>query len=240
MTDRPLDFSALMIRAILDGRKTMTRRVLSRANTYRDGMPWRGLPAWEAHDWNDAFVDDGPSPAGNPGPYLKVAYPPDGTRHRIYPIWQPGDRIWVREAWQTLTEYNDRSPKDILRSSYIFYLADREGDGGHWRERRRQSRFMCRWMSRITLTVTEVKVERLQDISEEDAGAEGAPDYAKFVSAVAPYSIGETASEVQSRLRWRQRWFGSFWNELHGPGAWDRNDWVAAIRFTAERRNIDD
>ncbi len=86
---------------------------------------------------------------------------------------------------------------------------------------------MPRWASRLTLTVTDVRVQRLQEISEEDALTQKAFRYeaadacALRVAAILP------------------RAFRDLWNSIHGPDAWDANPWVAAISFTVHRCNID-
>ena len=101
---------------------------------------------------------------------------------------------------------------------------------------------MPRWASRLTLAVTEVRVERLQDISEADAVAEGMPEFGAFCEVLDPGKLnaaGETAAQTASRLRWPQRWFASLWKDINGAEAWAANPWVAAISFTAHRGNID-
>jgi hypothetical protein len=87
----------------------------------------------------------------------------------------------------------------------------------------RPSLFMPRWASRLTLLVTDVRVERLQDISEADAIAEGWPNEPGAALRDA-YPIG---------------WYANLWNSLHGHDAWDANPWVVAVTFAAQRGNID-
>lgn len=176
MTERPILFSAPMVRAILDGTKAQTRRVVSRHNSRLDGCEHcKDLPV----DLSTAWVDEGPSPAGNSGPYLKARHTELDSVHRIYPRIRSGDRLWVRETWRAETFLSDEG--------YALVTVDYSADGVS-RELRppdswtipkssiagqSPSIHMPRWASRITLEVTNVRVERVQDISEEDAKAEG-------------------------------------------------------------------
>ena len=198
MTDRPILFSAPMVRALLDGRKTMTRRVIK---------PQPRDPQMFGGDWFDMAVersrahDDGETPI---------------TKYTV------GDRLWVREAWKPHSLYDHMKPRDIPATK-VFYLAD---DGySPSGSRGRPSMFMPRWASRLTLTVTGVKVERLRDISEKDARAEG-------VESRVPMG------RVDLNYAWRQC-FRELWLSINGPGSWEANPWVRAVSFTVERRNID-
>lgn len=176
MTARPIPFRAPMVRAILEGRKTMTRRVLA---------PKKGL--------------------GFPG---QLENPP----------YEPGDILWVREAWRTWAQFDDLPPRDIPPAVLVQYLAD--NPVSPWDSRYRHARFMPRWASRIDLRVTAVRVERLQGIREEDAIKEGIRrhrepsfDYNEWVWA----DPRDT--------------FAALWNSIYGPDAWAENPWVAAISF---------
>jgi hypothetical protein len=121
-------------------------------------------------------------------------------------------RLWVREAWRTEARYDAMPPRDVPESAIVSYEADydREPNDG-CRGRYRPGMFLPRWASRITLRVTAVKVERLQDISEDDAIAEGCvPD---------------------DRIGPARFIFETLWASIHGPGSWDANPWVAALTF---------
>jgi len=200
---RPLIFSASMVRAILAGTKTQTRRLVKKQNSCVDGQPCN---FWSELDFNDAFVDPGPSPAGNPGPYLKVARPTEESRHRVYPRVQPGDLIWCKETWGPC-------------AGGLVFRADDAGsvvscpDGGKWRS----SMFMPRWASRITLEITEARVERLQDISEEDALAEG----------VDPYECPSGPATPDARSA-----YAELWDRLNKDRCpWSASPWVWIISF---------
>lgn len=196
MADRPIIFSGPMVRALLAGRKTQTRRIVKHA----------------PHDAakGEVFCDrDGDSPSG-------FTFVGQGGWPRM-PIWPsqipalPGDRLWVREAWQ---RENERPP---------FYRAE----GVDWPGRWRSPTHMPRWASRLTLVVTDLRVQRLQDISEADAKAEG----------VAQYTAPE-GNEV--RVETYKQSFARLWNSLRGFGAWEDNPFVAALHFEVHRCNIDD
>ena len=192
MTARPIPFRAPMVRAILEGRKTMTRRVLK---------PRKGL--------------------GFPGQLEN-------------PRYEPGDTIWVREAWRTWAQFDDLPPRDIPPGSGVQYLAD--DPVSPWDSRYRHARFMPRWASRIDLRVIAVRVERLQDISEEDAMAEGV--VAWHDDRTPPHLRLSDLREDRDRRDFLSMHYGSprdafaaLWNDIHGPDAWDENPWVAAITF---------
>lgn len=145
MKYRPLLFSAPMVRAILTGAKTQTRRVL------------KVLPR---------HVSDGvPYGAADPGGMGKGGVP------FACPYGKTGDRLWVRETWAAPHACDHLKPREIQAGTRIHYAAS-ESIGGLLG---RPSIFMPRWASRITLELTEVHVERLKHISRGDAMAEGCP-----------------------------------------------------------------
>lgn len=197
MKERPILFSAPMVRALLDGSKAQTRRVVK--CPYK---PWKGRVydapwtvvrhsggGWRATQHReDGSIIDEIGEAGFPCPY--------GV---------PGDRLWVRETF---------GPCD----GWLCYRAT-EGekcvpDGGKWRP----SIHMPRWASRITLTVTDVRVERLQDISEADAIAEGCLD-----------TDGSPTQELSGTARGA---YAVLWDDLNAERApWATNPWVWVISF---------
>ena len=206
MADRPIIFSAPMVRALLDGRKTQTRRVLGNSG------PGRGRSnIFSAQiGWSDSYVLD----PGNAN-----------WRERDTP-YAPGDRLWVRECWRTASAYDDLSPSQMGGEEPIRYEADQAWQTWGWGRphstgRHRAARHMPRWASRLTLIVTEVRVQRLQEISRGDAMEEGCP-FANMADGPNP-----------------RDWYRDIWNSIHGPDAWDANPWVAAISFTVHRCNID-
>lgn len=190
MAERPILFSAPMVRAILDSRKTMTRRII------KDPVPTQ-FPDWFAGaKWDPEFgmvvVDRGG--VGR------------GTWPRECPYGKPGDHLWVRETWQSLVEHDKLAPSQIPEGADIQYPATYDG----WVSKRRPSIHMPRWMSRITLEITGLRVERLQAISEEDAKAEGCGNH----------PVGAARG-----------WFHDLWDEINGPESWPANPWVWVIEF---------
>ena len=178
MKEHPSIFTGDSVPQILAGRKTMTRRVVTARNSYLDGGTWpKGM--FERMRWDEAFVDPGPSPIGNPGPYLHVPYEDglDRSVHRVYPRVLAGDRLWVKETWAVGPKYDSTPPRDIPHDEYFLFLKSLsqtdEGEGirGKWRS----PLYMPRWASRLLLEVTGIIIERVQGITHEDALAEGCP-----------------------------------------------------------------
>lgn len=248
MKEQRIIFSGLMVRPILNCKpgvwpvepidpsnpfKWQTRRLINRLNSLVDGRFPSTNPdhvgAWPNLDFNDAFVDPGPSPSGNPGPYLKVADPKHGTRHRVYPRLWDGDLLWVAEAYQ-LTAFD---PDDPTQEVCGFY-ADRKSfrdvplTNEEWAKlcnrrypmRPTPGRFMYRSLSRISLSVTSSRPERVQEITEEDAIAEG-------TQAI-------TLDDVRRPAAWSERQdFSRIWDFLHAKRGfgWDMNNWVWVYLF---------
>jgi hypothetical protein len=203
MTDRPIIFSAPMVRALLDGRKTQTRRVLKpQPDTTSD-----------------------PSGQGQWGSVNRYGYWRPVAE--ICPV-QPDDRLWVKETIRPQLLRHILTGEELPGKWATAYDADGEdvvnSEGFNcvpwWNHGGKLSPiYMPRWASRITLTVTDVRVQRVWEISEADAVAEG----------FASYPPGRSA-QIQ---------FHAIWNSLHGPEAWDANPWVYALTFTVHYNNID-
>jgi hypothetical protein len=231
--DKPILFSAPMVRAILDGRKTVTRRGLSKSNTFFNGMTWPKYVRIGDCNWQSAWVDAGPSPAGNTGPYLHVEWPygklcDGGTDEklwaRVYPRKQPGDLLWVREAWSPIGELSEcTGPADI---HYRATSTEAEAALCEWKP----SIHMPRWACRLRLRVTAVKVERLQDISEEDAIAEGIIAMRIRAGSV-PITVYGYDANAQNHSPSARDAFSFLWTSINGPGSWDVNPWVASYSF---------
>ncbi len=222
MTDRPIIFSAPMVRAMLDERKTQTRRVLKPQPEYIESS---GRWKWSLPPETRRNVTGGSVATGSREFW---EYAPNGS----FP-YAVGDRLWVREAFigPYAYEVNKYPPRDWGNKA-IWFPADGpvpEKHAGQFWHRARPSIHMPRWASRLTLTVTEVRVQRLQDISEADAVAEGC-------DAVLALTIKRPNGAHPGNPR---ECYCDLWNSLHGPGAWDANPWVVAVTFTVQRGNID-
>lgn len=213
MTERPILFSAPMVRAILDGRKTQTRRIVKPQppEWAQFAQPVVGGAAkprtgW---DWTDRDVDSD-----------SLMHWPSYDKPMPCPYGQPGDQLWVRETWAVPHALDGRKPRYVPADARFHYRADEDAGGLLWRP----SIHMPRWASRITLEITEVRVERLNAITGMDAKREGVD--------VPPW-IPEDGAD----LDWAKGTFAGMWESIHGPDSWAANPWVWVIgfkRFTAQ------
>ena len=190
MKERPILFSGPMVRVILDGCKTMTRRVVKlRAGEIAHEGGDGSLHAVANTTWGDCIE--------------RVIQCPYGV---------PGDLLWVRETWASDV---DGCPAGL---SYRADHLDPRGDGPANPMRWRPSIFMPRWASRLTLRIMSVSVERLQEITEEDAMREGVK--AEFVS-------------THPRIYSYRAPFAELWDSINAERGfgWDTNPWVWVIGF---------
>lgn len=215
MKERPILFSGPMVRALLDGTKTQTRRVVK----------WRGLEPGINLQFTGLSVERSGS--------NWVLTSPTRTSHEYRSIPQPcpygklGDRLWVRETWSQPT---------TLDPGPTFYLADYPAcvpagfenvpaaDGITWKP----SIHMFRNDSRILLEVTDVRVERLQEISEADAIAEGIHPYAVYGGKVESWKGAETleCARVSPIDAYRD-----LWESINGADSWAANPFCWVIEF---------
>ena len=254
MKDRPILFSGPMVRALKDGSKRQTRRVV------------RGSEAWPLNaDRATILPTRGTALA-------VVGYSTHAPEIRC-PYGMPGDRLWVRESWQVARETLDYEtggeydvwawdeglgdPRKHLKGdarfgtkSALFYAADGEDKNPsaffdllgldnktvlrtkeiNWRP----SIHMPRWASRITLEITSVRVERLQDISEADALAEGIVECPIPADDEGPRRIGYVVGpdDGKSGLSVTAvEAYRNLWESINGPGSWDANPWVWVVEF---------
>ncbi|MCY1166937.1 hypothetical protein D9M73_68910 [compost metagenome] len=149
------------------------------------------------------------------------------------PYGRPGDRLWVREAWRVDVGFNDVPPRDIDACATVFYEAT-DGPADGFKGRLRPGMFMPRWASRITLEITGVRVERLQDISEADAIAEGTELIDELRNPTErrwrAYGNESTESCTSAVASYR-----TLWESINGAGSWDANPWVWVVEFRRVR-----
>lgn len=219
--ERPILFSGPMVRAILDGRKTQTRRVIK--GPYSD---------WEKFDFTGDFESD----SGR-------CFQFDAGRvfcHMLCPYGQPGDRLWVREvAWYRPGD--DRvcfTDGDIMAKGwgYVGYKSSQpyvDGELKAFGWKKRPSIHMPRWASRITLEVVNVRVQRLQDISNEDAIAEGVRPVTKDekVWKYCVYDRGDMSSVPWADMPRDPVSAFQAYLKTHGHMDWDANPWVWVVDF---------
>jgi hypothetical protein len=233
VTDRPILFSAPMVRALLDGTKTQTRRVLKNGWQPVLNAPHDVVKTWFAPP--DVPALGVANQWAESGIWAQKNGPQGYNRFLGLAPYRPGDRLWVKETWRTSKVADELRPSQLVGPGYsrIWYEADRDNCDQHGKVR--VSIHMPRWASRLTLLVTDVRVQRLQDISEADALAEGAEavdrQFDHRLSNAHKIDLGGTFSHVLGYER--------LWNSINGPDAWDRNPWVVAVSFTVEQRNID-
>lgn len=221
MADKPILFSPPMVRALLAGRKTQTRRAMRLPRGvdpehYTVSSTWihprRGVEFthWPADDYVTSF--------------------------RL-PPYMPGDRLYVREAWNSDVNADTMKPSELLFTQPIWYFADGKQRGGteySLRSHRfRQAMHMPRWASRMTLDVSEVRVQRLHDISDDDCRAEGIQQTGRF------FYVEEDDDWDDAHLSPRLAYFGLL-DKLNGAGFADSNPWLTATTFTVQMGNIDE
>ena len=190
MKERPILFKAEMVNAILDGSKTQTRRVFNHQPDEHIELCTNTKGEHLADDFENNLM------------YFKCPY------------GKIGDQLWVRENFAFDSQMDNIKPSEMSKGEPVYYPANRElvqkGCSMISRGKTRPSIFMPHWASRIQLEITDIRVERLQDISGEDARAEGCSG-AKDIS---PYQE-----------------FYELWKSINGADSWDSNPWVWIVEF---------
>ncbi|HGY2802913.1 TPA: hypothetical protein ACNVTV_004838 [Citrobacter freundii] len=203
MTERGIIFNTDMVRAILDGRKTQTRRPVKNVGS------------------DNCLVIRKPTKKRD-GIYTHVK---DAPKHGLCPFGSVGDRIWVRETFNGFW-LDDDVIQEIkngisLASELCDYKADYSDDSKP-AEGWTPSIHMPRWASRILLEITVIRVERLNTISQADAIAEGAPPSHPSIDSV---------SQEYGFPDFSRSWFGQTWQHIYGEESWQANPWVWVIEF---------
>lgn len=224
--ERPILMSAPMIRALLDGSKTQTRRVVKPQPERKGNLVWaRGASG----QWGPfTMYHDERKRTG----WIPLEFP----LHCPYGL--PGDQLFVREnGW----ERPERTRKMMREGADTWARYYYDADGLHWQEvedfkawgfKRRPSIHMPRWASRIQLEITDVRVERLQEISEADAWAEGCTrGSTDHVGGFFPAEQPDPTGIGMRGWDCARDWYADLWDEINGPGAWDANPWVWALTF---------
>lgn len=208
MKERPILFSAPMVRALFDGSKTQTRRVLKQATGLSLSVDMHDIePAKAVLSW---LIGDGP---GYPVmEQVKVINCPYG---------QPGDQLWVREAWRYGKEFDDWKPSDMPKEVGMWFEAS--GSAPSWMGKLRPSIHMPRWASRINLEITGVRVERLHACNEMDARAEGV---GYDTDGWFDYMMPGTQCCTSPRASYQ-----TLWESINGAGSWEANPWVWVVEF---------
>ncbi|MEY0960525.1 MULTISPECIES: hypothetical protein [Providencia] len=194
MKERGIIFNSEMVRAILDGRKTQTRRIINPQPelTQKSGFKWKGGLFGAGSDDRETNRN---------------------FAHKNCPLGKIGDRLWVRETFQAGL---------CTESTFAYKATHKPSDLEEgWDEiiKWRPSIHMPRFASRITLEITNVRVERLQSISEEDAKAEG---------------FDNSQSDAANSIGWFEKSIRAFrraWENIYGTEGWDSNPWVWVIEF---------
>lgn len=228
MADRPIVFSTPMVQAILrelqapGTGKTQTRRVIQPQPEFNAISGW-----WHVHNKHGGVM---------------IASEADVPSEQMdYIPYAVGDRLWVRENWRTSALYDETKPRELREGAFLHYEADGAEDkrtgvglnGLHTYGRLRTSRFMMKWMSRLTLHLTAVRVERLQAITEADAKAEGC-EIPEFRIVMARPDGGP---DYRMSNSYRAA-YANLMDTLHGVGTWDSDPWVAVLSFEVEKLNI--
>ena len=237
MRERPILFSGPMVRAILSGQKTQTRRIVKVrgesppewATFAKEGVSLTvtgGKPSGLFY-WSEEQPDNGPLKPLRRWPTLPANRAMAGDHYWTpCPHGQPGDRLWVRETWaygiHALVAKRDEDGPFVYRANP---MAEQHRLCDRWRP----SIHMPRRASRITLEVTGVRVERLQDISEGDAYAEGADNLAwKDFEGTDADLIDWSLKDANSPHR---NGFAMLWESINGAGSWGMNPWVWVVEF---------
>lgn len=223
MKERLIPYAPDMVRAKRAGLKSQTRRIapVSELDIHSHG---NGMVSWRVKFSKPIRG----VLASHSGGKFSEEQARSIIASQFCPYGKPGDILLTREAWRTRPVYDSRAPRDIRESAPIWYEADGPAPD-LYNGRYRHARFMCRWMCRDRDEITAVRIERLQDISEEDAIAEGirtmtGPRGHRFENAFHPDDYSN-AWEFPSNA------YRALWEKINGRDSWDLNPWVWVVSF---------
>lgn len=221
MKERPILFNGDMVRAILEGRKTQTRRVM-----------------------NIDLVNDADICKVDGMLSITDSYGDNHPPHRFCPYGQVGDRLWVRETWAQVfngdyCKYPEDSCKPMCDGCNVEYRADTgnpypgdwpadEAKGYNMAPKWKPSIHMPRWASRITLEITNIRVERLQYLSEEDAFSEGIDEEGESYLKAEHFMLGGSKIRGHSPAVFS---YVDLWESINGKGSWHEKTFVWVIEF---------
>ncbi|AVX04282.1 hypothetical protein MXMO3_01757 [Maritalea myrionectae] len=249
MSIKPILFSGEMVRAIKDGRKTQTRRIAKitavMGNMVAITSPDERLIELEPGEFRRGIMHY-ESTGSLSGPY-KLPY-------------EVGDLLWVRENWSGNHVFRNTAPSERNIFSWegslyfhdeVWYWADGSPKHGDW-EKPRPSIHMPKWASRLTLRVTDVRIQRLQEISEDDALSEGVIESWEIVDIVGTpngpseingyrYRVPELHDDDEG-FEYAGDAFADLWDRLNAKRGfgWDANPWVAAYIFEVIHTNVNE
>lgn len=193
MKPKGILFTGSNVRGILEGRKNQTRRIVKPQPINPVGPNFDGV-------WSDTI---------------------DPVTRYFGPAYPPGKILYVKETWKTFQGFDECKPTEIRKGAYLEYAADGNSLVPEIMSKKwRTPLFMCPWMARIWLEVTDVRVERLQEISEEDAIAEGVDPGGPVGNIAAALEMGKARYQ-----------YANLWTSINGPGSWDANSYVYAYTF---------
>jgi hypothetical protein len=239
MKERPILFSAPMVKALLEGRKTQTRRVVK----------WKGADGLN--------LDFSGLQASDIGPYWALQSRGmlscwTERAHAYCPYGYPSDRLWVKEDFTFINADRERDliciaynadgeslptrvDRIVTPEQFADFMGDERVKIDPFKRRRYPSMFMNRWASRITLEVTEVRVQRLQEISEEDCLAEGIESMGGGYRSCEIIHTGRYKGEPHPHSvvpnRTAKISYKELWESINGLGSWATNPWAWAITF---------
>lgn len=209
MKDTPILFNADNAIAVACKRKQQTRRL--------DGLEALNLDpnAWSfSHRQDTLWIFRYLNPRPDVSDILALSCP----------YGREGDLLWVRESYRFGANWDTYKPSDVPPGTDLTY--ERDAEAGFW-GKQRPSIFMPKWACRLWLTITDIRMVRLQEINEEDAIAEGIE---RVDGCTAPYIAWKDYTGNRQLLSPLVS-FQSLWESIHGSDAWERNDWVWAFTF---------
>lgn len=218
MKERPILFKGSMVRAILEGSKTQTRRIIKPQPPFGCEYSINGNHT-HALCHTAGPIDD---------KTRWVPPTPKSTDYRLpCPFGVPGDRLWVRETFGFEIQRVGGTPHErlVYRSTRPEAAHCYDCNGNKIPMKWRPSIYMPRRFSRIDLEITSVRVERLQDISAEDANAEGAQEW------IESHNQGDRYHHNGNLQAYPVTAFSRLWETINGAGSWDANPWIWVVEF---------